>query len=232
MKNRIIISLFLLAVFCVVPVFAQENSNLKNECELYTKNEFVGSLISFDFAETDIRYVLQYFSEQFGCKFKLDESVGFVPITVKAENVSWTYALRYTLQFNDLDLISKNETDEIKNTENTFLFIADKDKILREKEKNIPIYTEIIRLKNLPVCGNIAECEQCLEKVNYIKKITSRRLSRHGSIEYDDKNQTFIFTDVRSNLDNIVKILEILDTSDFYTKSAEEFIMTLNKKQD
>lgn len=231
MKNRIIISLFLLAAFCAAPVFAQENSNLKNECELYAKNEFAGSLISFDFAETDIRYVLQYFSEQFGCEFRLDESVGFVPITVKVENVSWTYALRYILQFNDLDLIYKNETDEIKNTEKTFLFIADKDKILREKEKDNPIYTEVIKLKNLPTCENIVECEQFSDAINRLKEIISRRLSRRGLIEYDEKTQTLIASDVRSHLDQVIKVVEILDTSDFYTKSEEEFIMDWKKKQ-
>lgn len=205
MKNRIIISLFLLAAFCAAPVFAQENSNLKNECKSYIEDGFSGTWISLEFYETDIRYFLQFFNEKFRCEFKLDESVGFIPITVEIKNVPWTSALENVLKSHNLDLMTKTEFDETENTEKVFFFVADEDKILREKEKINPIYTEIFGLKNLPVCGSIAECEQFSDAINRIKKFASRRLSRRGLIEYDEKNQTLIVSDERLYLDEIIR---------------------------
>lgn len=223
MKNQIFFSLFLFVTFCATPVFAQEKSNSKNQCEMYINNDFIGSPINVEFVDTNIRDVVNYFTEQFGCEFIIDEFNGYFPINTKIENVPWTIVLKSVLTSQGFDIMIKQETDKTTNMQKSFLYIATKEKIRSEYERLNLLYTEIIRLKNLPICPNDTKCEQPSIAFDRLKKFASRRLSRRGTIEFDERSQTLVVTDMRANVDNIKAVIGLLDTDDFYNKTDEDF---------
>lgn len=240
MKRQILLNLLLSSVFCVFHVSAQEKLQEKTEkqCGMYYQTGFFGKEVSFNFVNTEIRDVLRYFYEQVGCDSVVDESVSELFVTAKAEKLPWNNALESILQSRDLSVIIKEGTFTSTNIKSPILFVATKEKILREMqmgrsrgrldsvenfgEKNKEsIYTEFVQLKNIPSCSGDSKCTDTLTAFNFVKKAIIRRLSRKGNIQFDERNLIFIISDVRSNLETVKHFIEFIDNKDLYNQIEE-----------
>lgn len=242
MKNQIIIGLFLFAAFCVAPVFAQETSSnqetakkpldvwksikekrekvSEEQVKAYCTKDFVGEPINLNVVNADITDILNYITNEYGYDFVIDKSVKVKPVTMKVDNAPWNVVLNEILKANDLAIQCNGQIlriTEIKTLADESLCVY---RIVEEKE-NEPIYTKIIKLKNLPSCPNDIKCKQLSVALNRLKKVVSRRLTKRGAVEYDERSQTLIATDVRGNLDSIKYLVELLDNSNFYNQSEE-----------
>src|SRR5215203_4601726 len=172
MKRQILLSLCLLTIYCVAPVFAQENSANKekliaefvklkktlvpyaeNQCEAYGKNDFIGSEINLSVKDADIRDVLKYVTEDFGCTFVFDSSVGKTSITVNICNVPWNIALDSVLKSENLAIENRNSILRVINSEYTYETNWSGSSLSKE-----PLYTGFVKLKNLKLNWQMPPC--------------------------------------------------------------------------
>jgi type II secretory pathway component HofQ len=242
MKEKIIISLFLLTVFCGTPVFAQEKQEdkeklsseleeiktesfpvIENQCKLFGKSDFAGTEISFEVVNADIREILTL-ANPFGCNFTVDEKVGQIPITVKVNNVPWNLALRSILESQDLAIQIEDSNFRIIEAPYScnpsfFLVKKEEDKLSEES-----LYTEFIQLKNLnlesrgtpPYAGTESplDSDESKDSAKFFN-LLRKKLSRRGAIEFDNRSQTLIVTDEKSRIKIISDFVKLLDESGF-----------------
>jgi type IV pilus assembly protein PilQ len=202
--NKLITIFFLLA--CLgISVYAQTNSAQKtNQCR-YGETDFAGENISFGVTEVDIREVMTYITEQFGCDFVIDDSIKEVPITMNLTNVPWNLAL-------EAIVVSQGLTIRVANTSSgkTILRLRDKKEDANygvcssPKLDSLPLFTEFVQLNNIP--------EKDRESYfNGLKIIMARPLSRRGTIEIDDKSNTLIVTDTKENVEAVKQLIAYLE---------------------
>ena len=222
MKNRIITSLFLLAAFCVAPVFAQEKSVSENQCRMLGKEDFVGEKIDVYVIDTEVREVLDYFTEQFDCDFVTDEKTAKIRVTFKTKDAPWNIALSSILKSKDLDLKQVNSTESkpLFSVESVsdFLEVEEPSDISgisskhpKTKIDDLPLYTEIIQVKYITS-----------KHFHNLKKYIERLISKRGKIEVNESTKTFIITDVLENLNSLKSIIEFVDDEDSYIATEED----------
>ncbi len=222
MKKQLLITLFLLTLFCAAPVFAQENSTdtekqvREEQYKAFCKTDFVGEPISLNLVNADIKDVLSYITEQYGFKFTLDDSIGRVVSSVNFDNLPWNVVLGEILESKDLGIQCKGQV----------FFITTREKILKEgrcvfidkPQSASTVYTEFIKLKKLPNCPNKNKCVLAFERLT---TVITRRLSKRGQVEIDESSKTLILTDERDNLSALKSLVETLDNEEFYNEAEK-----------
>ncbi|CAN5520759.1 hypothetical protein BH10ACI1_BH10ACI1_15100 [soil metagenome] len=231
MKNQIIISLFLLAAFCVAPVFAQEKSKEKiiaeytklkeklfasqeNQCEMYDKANFSGKPISLNIVNADIRDVLKEITKQIGVEFEIDKSVGQVLITATV-NDSWNSALNWLLESYGLEAQKQCPVLRIVKSEKP---LAEKNirEIILETS---PLYTEVIKLKNLKLNyilpNNSSDFYERTfdENTRRFVGILNKVITCRGSIEIAFRENCLVITDFKERVELISNFVKLLDDS-------------------
>jgi type II secretory pathway component HofQ len=203
------ITIFFMLIFLGISAYSQTNSAQKTDQCRYGETDFVGENIDLNVTNADIRDVLTYITEAFGCDFVIDTSIKEVPITTNLTNVSWNLALDAIVESQGL-IIRVSNTSSGKD----LLRVRDKKEDVKyglcsfPKLDSLPLFTESIQLKTVP---------EETQKTYFegLKIMLSKRLSRRGTIEIDDKtNNLLIVTDTRENLDavrQLIAYLEILD---------------------
>ncbi len=231
MKNRIIISLFLLTAFCAAPVFAQDKSkdliiveyaklkekffvSQEKQCEIYDNDDVAGKPISLNIVNADIRDVLKEVTKQIGVEFEIDKSVGQVLITGTTEG-SWNSVLSWLLASYGLEAQKQCPV----------LRIVKLDKTLAEQKirgiglDKSPLFTEVIKLKNLKlnyIAKKTASCNVEFEE-NTIRfaEIFKVFLTRRGAIEIDTRGNSLFITDKKDRAKLISDFVNFLDDSGF-----------------
>lgn len=215
MKTRLIISLFLLAAFCAVPVFAQEQSVIKNQCQMLVKEDFVGEKINVHVIDVKLREILDYFTEQFDCEFIVTEKIAKIRLTLRSRDIPWNVALKSMLESKNLDLKQVNsdesktlfrieKAEDFSEIEDSSDFVEENSQLPKKEIANLPLYTETIKVEKLSP-------KSFMQLICYIE----RRISERGKIEVNKYSQTFTITDVFENLDYIKKLVELVDNEDF-----------------
>lgn len=233
--KKILFLLFLLTISCAAPVFAQEKTSVsESQCAMAVNEDFVGENITINVVNGELTGILNYITGQTGCDFFFfDDKIGKVSVTAKINNLPWNTALKMILKTYKLDMMIKEGTLVETGEKRKLILVATQENILREgawwrncfpKEKEPDentLYTEFIKLENLPNCPNTAKCEQTSLALNHLKTTISLRLSEQGQIEIDESSQTLIITDVHANLEAIKNLVEIIDTEEFYKESEK-----------
>ncbi|MBX3282653.1 MAG: type IV pilus secretin PilQ [Acidobacteria bacterium] len=222
--------LILLTVLLAMAAFGQKVQP-QDQGDNYGKPGFVGEPVNLNVVNADIRDILSYITDQYGINFVIDKSVKDVPVTVKVNEVPWNYALDSVLQSQGLGIQVNGNILRVADNKT----LAEEGELYRAKQNNVldtsPLVTELIRLNYAMASGQGAS--QSLTAGTSVDSsasasssgsssaggaggegllpIIKRRLSRRGSIEIDARSNSLIVTDVRSNIDAIKQLIDILD---------------------
>ncbi len=140
--------------------------------------------VTIDFVDADIKDVLRAFSFKTGVNVVAgDEITGSV--TIRLVNVPWEQALRLILEAKSYAYVQEGNVVKV---------------MTQEAMQNEPIETEVIRLKYAKA-GDIAQTVQQVLKDR-----------ERGAVQFDDRSNALIISDVRSNMSKISEIITILDT--------------------
>ncbi len=157
---------------------------------------YSGRLISLDLQDTDIDNALRIIAEVSNLNIIASEDVTG-KITLRLIDVPWDQALDVILKTNGLDKVQ----------EGNVVRIAPVEKLRQEREA----------LKQ----AQIAEQELEPLKVDYIrisyakaselKPLVESVMTERGSVAYDERTNQLIVKDIRSGLQNVVKLVQKLD---------------------
>ena len=222
--------LILLTVLLAMAALGQKVQP-QDQGDNYGKPGFVGEPVNLNVVNADIRDILSYITDQYGINFVIDRSVKDVPVTVKVNEVPWNYALDSVLQSQGLGIQVNGNILRVADNKT----LAEEGELYRAKQNNVldtsPLVTELIRLNYAMASG--ASASQSTTAGTAVDSsassassggsqaggaggegllpIIKRRLSRRGSIEIDARSNSLIVTDVRSNIDAIKQLIDILD---------------------
>ncbi|HEX8736909.1 MAG TPA: hypothetical protein VF721_16365 [Pyrinomonadaceae bacterium] len=244
MKINFLIGLFMLAIFCIVNVSAQESSGggepgknvaklfefikrkgkpilEESQVKAFCQPDFVGEEINLNVVEADLGDILNYITEQHGFDFVIDKAVKSQPITVKVTGMPWNKALNTILELQGLMI--QCHSSVLRIAERSVLEREGLCRLREHEPDNSPLYTEFIKLKRPSQCSNDWSCEQKTSfALKQLKQIVEHRLSKRGAVEADEYSQTLIITDVRENLEFLKHLVALLNTEDFYNKIEED----------
>lgn len=232
--KKIVIAFTIIACL-TLGVFSQQvtTNNPQQQGKRYGDPGFVGEVTSLQVVNTDIRDILNYFTENYGVNFIIDKSVQKMPVTVNVKDVPWNVALDSILRSQELGV----------QVNGTILRIADSKALAAEAEIQMkikdnqldssPLYTEFVRLNYARASGGLAGTSSQAGSFTGgatanasatsgattsgqgggagLLPIIQRRLSRRGAIEIDERSNTLIITDVRENIDAIRQLVSLLD---------------------
>ncbi|HQZ82616.1 MAG TPA: type IV pilus secretin PilQ [Pyrinomonadaceae bacterium] len=222
--------LILLTVLLAMAALGQKVQP-QDQGDNYGKPGFVGEPVNLNVVNADIRDILSYITDQYGINFVIDRSVKDVPVTVKVNEVPWNYALDSVLQSQGLGIQVNGNILRVADNKT----LADEGELYRAKQNNVldtsPLVTELIRLNYAMASGASASQSTTAGTSadssassgssgssqaggaggDGLLPIIKRRLSRRGSIEIDSRSNSLIVTDVRSNIDAIKQLIDILD---------------------
>lgn len=219
--RKTFIALMIVATLTVV-AFGQRTDQGRR----YGDPGFVGEPINLNVVNADVRDILSYVTEQYGVNFVIDKSVKQVPVTVNVSDVPWNIALDSILRAQELGIqvngpILRVADQKILATEGEIVKQANDTKLDAS-----PLYTEFIRLNYARAGGALARGSSSSGTPAGsgggsssagasggvgLLPIISKRLSRRGSVEVDDRSNSIIITDVRENIDAIRQLVAILD---------------------
>ncbi len=228
---RAIIALVITSCLALA-VIAQEVKPA-NQGKMYGEPGFIGEPINLNVVNADVRDILNYVTEQYGINFVIDKSVKQVPVTINVNNVPWNIALDSILQSQELGVQVNGPILRIAEAK----VLAEEGeaaaKIRENQLDTSPLYTEFIRLNYARANntlggvagrsgGFVGGSQQSASAGGRggggangmdqgILGIVSKRLSRRGSVEVDNRSNTLIITDVKENIDALRKLVFILD---------------------
>lgn len=220
--KQTLISLILLAVCCVSSVLAQENT-LLYKCENYDKPNLIAEKINVYVTDAPISDILNYFTDEFGCDFVIDEKTAQIRVTTILEDVPWNIALNSILESKDLALkrVNRSEEKTIFRVGNSLNLSGMVCKFPERKLNEQPLYTKTIHVKNFLNCQNNPKCKQTpiiLNDFHNLRKYIERRISKQGKIEVDYASQSFTITDISENVDALMTLITLLDNQAFYNE--------------
>lgn len=161
------------------------------------EKQYTGEPFSFDFKDIDIADLFRFIADISGLNVILDPQVKG-SVTLKLTEVPWDQAL---------DLITKNQGLGYS-IEGNVIRIAPLSKIaseeraraeaLRQQELSAPLVTKIKPLS--------------YAKAGDVDKVVKRLLTQKGSSITDVRTNTIIITDIDTNMDAIVNLIDTLDS--------------------
>ena|SRR5688572_663808 len=187
---------------------------------------FVGEPVSLNVVNADIRDILNYITEQYGINFVIDKTVKAVPVTVNVNQVPWNVALDSVMRSQELG-IQVNGT--ILRVADSKALATEGDLIRLQMDNRLdgsPLYTEFVRLNYARASGSIGRGSATTGTPvssgggsssgsaaggGGLLPIITKRLSRRGSVEIDERSNSLIITDVRENIDAVKSLVAILD---------------------
>jgi len=168
----------------------------KMEVEALPKRKPAPKRISLDVQDADIETVLRTFSEFTGRNFIIDEKVeGRVSVSLK--NVPWVEALKAILDSQGLAYVEQGGIIRVGEKEKLRKEILDAAAADRKSEELLPLETEVIPLS--------------FAKAAEMKTTMSSMTSKRGHIEVDERTNSLIVTDIRSNLTKLKDLVKMLD---------------------
>jgi type IV pilus secretin PilQ/predicted competence protein len=174
-------------------------------------SHYKGARLSLDFKDADIHNILRLIAEVSNLNIITSDDVKG-KVTIRLVNVPWDQALDVILATKNLIKIEEGNVLRITTFEN-----MTKDRQARQKEEEILIKTRETKLK-------LEEPAKKIIKVNYAKAIDLQKLllerkdegrgflSPQGSVKSDERTNTLIIQDIRSNLEEIEQLVKELDT--------------------
>ncbi|PSJ46547.1 type IV pilus secretin PilQ [Zobellella endophytica] len=164
------------------------------------RRRYTGKPISMNFQDIPVRTVLQLIADFNNFNLVTTDSVQG-NITLRLDGVPWEQALDIILQVRGLD----------KRLDGNILLIAPAAELAQQEQQQLenrqaqevlaPLVTEFLQV-------NYAKAT---DVVALLSNESTRLLTERGAIAVDDRTNTLVIKDTRESIDNIRRMLELLD---------------------
>ncbi len=161
------------------------------------EKQYTGEPFSFDFKDIDIKDLFRFIADISGLNVILDPAVRG-SVTLKLTEVPWDQAL---------DLITKNQGLGYT-IEGNVIRIAPIQKIADEEKKRAD--AERQQMLSAPLVTKIKPLSYA--KANDVDRVVRRLLTPKGSAIVDPRTNTMIITDINTNIDAIINLIDTLDS--------------------
>ncbi len=160
------------------------------------QKEYTGAPISIDLQDAEVSHVLRLLADIGGYNLILDNSVKGT-ITLKLKKVPWDQVLDLVLMQKGLGMVKEGNIlriAPIKKIEQE----QERIREAREREKTLePLITQYLKV-------NYTTAKDMAEKLKSL-------LTKRGKINYDDRTNQLIVTDIKRNLKRVAAVLMRLD---------------------
>jgi type IV pilus secretin PilQ/predicted competence protein len=171
--------------------------NLQDKAAAGAEKQYTGEPFSFDFKDIDIKDLFRFIADISGLNVILDPSVRG-SVTLKLTEVPWDQAL---------DLITKNQGLGYT-IEGNVIRIAPLSKIeAEEKQRRL---VEEQQFLSAPLVTKIRPLSYA--KAAETDVIVKRLLTKKGSSIVDRRTNTLIITDIDTNIDSVMNLIDTLDS--------------------
>jgi type IV pilus secretin PilQ/predicted competence protein len=171
--------------------------NLQDKTVAGAEKQYTGEPFSFDFKDIDIKDLFRFIADISGLNVILDPSVRG-SVTLKLTEVPWDQAL---------DLITKNQGLGYT-IEGNVIRIAPLSKIeAEEKQRRL---VEEQQFLSAPLVTKIRPLSYA--KATDTDIIVKRLLTKKGSSIVDKRTNTLIITDIDTNIDSVMNLIDTLDS--------------------
>lgn len=161
------------------------------------EKQYTGEPFSFDFKDIDIADLFRFIADISGLNVILDPDVKG-SVTLKLTEVPWDQAL---------DLITKNQRLGYT-IEGNVIRIAPLRKIAQEEEERAKAARQ--QVLSAPLVTKIKPLSYA--KATEVDRIVKKLLTEKGSSIVDSRTNTIIITDIDTNIDAIVNLIDTLDS--------------------
>ncbi|HSE41739.1 MAG TPA: type IV pilus secretin PilQ [Acidobacteriota bacterium] len=161
------------------------------------EKQYTGEPFSFDFKDIDIKDLFRFIADISGLNVILDPAVRG-SVTLKLTEVPWDQAL---------DLITKNQGLGYT-IEGNVIRIAPIQKIADEEKKRAD--AERQQMLSAPLVTKIKPLSYA--KATDVDRVVRRLLTPKGSSIIDSRTNQIIITDINTNIDAIINLIDTLDT--------------------
>ena len=161
------------------------------------QKQYTGEPFSFDFKDIDIKDLFRFIADISGLNVILDPSVRG-SVTLKLTEVPWDQAL---------DLITKNQGLGYT-IEGNVIRIAPLSKIEAEEEQQRRVAEQ--QFLSAPLVTKIVPLSY--SKAQQVDAIVKRLLTKKGSSIVDIRTNQLIITDIDTNIDSVVSLIDTLDS--------------------
>src|SRR5262249_25259970 len=161
------------------------------------EKQYTGEPFSFDFKDIDIADLFRFIADISGLNVILDPSVKG-SVTLKLTEVPWDQAL---------DLITKNQGLGYT-IEGNVIRIAPLSKIAAEERARFEAARQ--QMLSAPLVTKIKPLSYA--KATEVDKVVKRLLTEKGSSIIDTRTNTIIITDIDTNIDAIINLIDTLDS--------------------
>lgn len=158
--------------------------------------KFTGRPISLDFQDAEVAHVLRLLADVSGLNMVLGEDVGG-KITLKLDNVPWDQAMEIILKTKGLGQVREGNVVRIDTNAN----------ISRQQEEEAKAKESLMKAEDL--ASRIIWISY--SKANDLAKTLEKSLSSRGNITVDEGTNTLIVKDISQKLDEVSKLVKILD---------------------
>ncbi len=161
------------------------------------EKQYTGEPFSFDFKDIDIKDLFRFIADISGLNVILDPAVKG-SVTLKLTEVPWDQAL---------DLITKNQGLGYTIEGNVIRIapvakIADEERKRAEQERQMMLSAPLVtKIKSLSYA-----------KAQEVDRVVKRLLTPKGTSIIDNRTNTLIITDINTNIDAIINLIDTLDT--------------------
>lgn len=161
------------------------------------EKQYTGEPFSFDFKDIDIKDLFRFIADISGLNVILDPAVKG-SVTLKLTEVPWDQAL---------DLITKNQGLGYT-IEGNVIRIAPIQKIADEERKRAD--AERQQMLSAPLVTKIKPLSYA--KASEVDRVIKRLLTPKGTSIIDPRTNTLIITDINTNIDAIINLIDTLDS--------------------
>ncbi|WP_313042663.1 type IV pilus secretin PilQ [Acinetobacter sp.] len=191
----------------------------KNPLRPKAANHYTGKKISLDFQDIEVRRVLQLLADFTEINMVAADTVQG-NITLRLKDVPWDQALDIVLKTKNLDKRRNGNVIWIAPVSELIKAEEEEAKALRQSIKLAPLQTEYLTLSY----AKAAEIEKLITQSktagtsgssgsNNASEDRGNLLSPRGTISADTRTNTLIINDTAQNIDQIRKMVDLLDVS-------------------
>ncbi len=192
----------------------------KNPLRPKAANHYIGKKISLDFQDIEVRRVLQLLADFTEINMVAADTVQG-NITLRLKDVPWDQALDIVLKTKNLDKRRNGNVIWIAPVSELIKAEEEEAKALRQSMKLAPLQTEYLTLSY----AKAAEIEKLITQSktagntgssnssNNTDEDRGNLLSPRGTISADTRTNTLIINDTAQNIDQIRKMVDLLDVS-------------------
>jgi type IV pilus assembly protein PilQ len=157
---------------------------------------FTGEPIDLRLKEADIKDVLRTFAQLTGLNIAIDPNVGG-SVTVEFDDVPWDQALDIILKQNGLTYVLDGNVMRVGTIDRLAAEQAQIRQLQEDEQLNVPLQTVIKHLS--------------YAKADAVTTLLKKMASKRGQIEYDQRTNQIIITEIPSFLSTMLNLIETID---------------------